>query len=200
MNTAIILFLLTTTMPANWQEGPVTYNELLEQAIHNCKNPGSREVDTDILWIIAEAEQRYKVPDSLRGILLAQACGESGFNPKARGDYRNGKPQAIGLFQMWRWWEGVYNIDRRDPYQAADAHMKHIVRILKKIKGRCKHRSVKKWWIAAWVTSIRAPKPGGRCQETPKHWRILKRWHRNIMRDRKLMRESHETGGVPCGC
>lgn len=197
MNILVVAFLLSTTTV--WQEDVPTYEEIVDQAIHNCRNAGRRDVDEKILWTLVEAEQRYKVPDEVRGILLAQACGESGYNPLAMGDYRNKRARARGLFQMWRWWERSYDIDREDPYQAADAHMKHIVRVLKKIKKRCKHRTIKKQWIAAWVTSIRAPKPGGRCGETPKHWRILKRWHRNIMKARKLMHDEHESE-KPCGC
>jgi hypothetical protein len=167
--------------------------------VHNCKNTGRRVADERILWVLVEAEQRYDVPDEMRGFLLAQACGESGFNPTARGDYRNKRAQAHGLFQMWRWWEKSYDIDREDPYQAADAHMKHVVHILNKTKRRCKHRTIKKQWIAAWVTAIRAPKPGGRCGETPKHWRILKRWHRNVMKERKVLREECASEDC-CGC
>ena len=175
MNIAAIIFLMTTSTTTLWQEDVPSYEELVDQATYNCRNTGSREVDEKILWTLVEAEQKYLVPDELRGILLAQACGESGYNPNARGDYRNKRARALGLFQMWRWWEKAYGIDREDPQQAATAHMKHIVHILKKVKKRCKHRSVKRQWLAAWVTAIRAPKPGGRCGETPKHWRILKR-------------------------
>jgi len=201
MSMIAVVFLLSTTTPTIWQEDVPTYEELVDQAAFNCKNTGRRHADEKILWTLVEAEQKYNVPDEMRGILLAQACGESGFNPRARGDYRNKRPRAIGLFQMWGWWEHAYKIDRTDPSQAADAHMRHIVRMLKKVKKRCRYQTVKKQWVAAWVTSIRAPKRGGRCKETPKHLRILKRWHKTILKERKRLedsnREAYEDG---CGC
>jgi hypothetical protein len=193
-----VVFLLSTVTPTIWQEDVPTYEELVDQAAFNCKNTDRRHADEKILWTLVEAEQKYNVPEEMRGILLAQACGESGFNPNARGDYRNKRPRAIGLFQMWHWWVKAYKIDRADPSQAADAHMKHILRVLTKVKKRCRWQSPEKQWIAAWVASIRAPKKGGRCHEKPKHLRILKRWYRNIEKERKLLRD--EYCEEPCGC
>jgi len=199
MNIAAIIFLMTTSATTLWQEDLPSYEELVDQALHDCKYTGNRAVDEKLLWTLIEAEQRHGVPPELRGMLLAQACGESGFNPNARGDYRDGRPQAIGLFQMWRWWESSYDIVRTDPAQAADAHMKHILRVLKKVKKRCRWRTTRKQWVAAWVTAIRAPKPGGRCVEVPKHLKILKRWYRNIKKSRRILREKH-AGSGSCGC
>jgi len=198
MSMIAVVFLLSTTTPTIWQEDVPTYEELVDQAAFNCKNTDRRHADEKILWTLVEAEQKYNVPEEMRGILLAQACGESGFNPNARGDYRNKRPRAIGLFQMWYWWVKAYKIDRADPSQAADAHMKHILRVLTKVKKRCRWQSPEKQWIAAWVASIRAPKKGGRCHEKPKHLRILKRWYRNIEKERKLLRD--EYCEEPCGC
>ena len=198
MNIAIAIFLLSSTVPAIWQEDVPSYEELVDQATHDCRNTGRREPDAEILWTLVDAEQKHGVPEEMRGILLAQACGESGFNPNARGDYRNKRPRAIGLFQMWHWWVKAYKIDRADPSQAADAHMKRILRVLTKVKKRCRWQSPEKQWIAAWVASIRAPKKGGRCHEKPKHLRILKRWYRNIEKERKLLRD--EYCEEPCGC
>ena len=169
------------------------YEPLIDQAVTNCKNARQKNVDTDLLWGLVHVESKYNLPKELRGLLLAAACSESGYNPLARGDYRKGRSQAIGLFQMWRWWErkSGYAVDRRNPIDAAEAYMKHIAKQLKKVRKRCKHRTAEKQWVAAWVTAIRYPKPGGRCNEKPKHLRILRRWHRNIRKKAKEIKASY---------
>ena len=172
---------------------PMTYDELREEAIYNCKNARHYNVDTKIVDKLIEIEKQYNVPPRLRGMLLAAACNESGFDPNARGDWRTirrrGKDRrvakAVGLFQMWPWWENKkrgYGIDRRDVDQTAHAFIRHVKKQLGKIK--CKRFSEYRRWVAAWVTAIRSPKVGGRCAEKPKHLKVLRRWHRNIKKER----------------
>lgn len=159
---------------------------LLDMAVVHCKNANPKHVKKDIILELIDIEKQYKVPANLRGMLLAAACMESGFNPNAEGDHKfskKRKPMAIGLFQMWPWWESKrhgYGINRRDPIASAHAYIKHIKRQLRSVKRKCKFRSEKKRWIAAWVTAIRAPKQGGRCKERPKHLRLLKAWYKKI--------------------
>jgi hypothetical protein len=63
--------------------------------------------------------------------------------------------------------------------------MAHIKRQIPKVKKRCKYRTRLKTWVAAWVHAIRKPKPEGRCYEKPKHYRLLRKWHREIYNKRK---------------
>lgn len=170
-----------------------TYEEIRYEAIYNCKNnKAASEATIKLVDNLIKIEKKYKVPASLRGMLLAAACVESGFNPKAKGDYRKSKragrlkPKAIGLMQQWPWVKKFYKIDRTNPLQAAEAWMKHVVRQLKSVKRECRFRTEKKRWVAAWVKSIRAPKKkGNRCGERPTHYRLLKKWHRVVMQDRR---------------
>ena len=165
--------------------GP-TYEEIEEQAINNCHNRSPEKVDREIIRKIILVEKKYNLPPSLRGMLLAAACCESGYNPEALGDWRTKRKgrkkirvaKAVGLFQMWKWWEKSYKVDRRSVTPATEAYMKHIARQLKKIK--CKWRTPHRKWIAAWVTAIRAPSKNGRCHQKPLHLKTLKRWHRAI--------------------
>jgi hypothetical protein len=166
----------------------------------DCKNVKWENVDEALLWSLVEVEKRYGVPPSMRGMILSSACHESGYNPNAKGDWRMGKrgkkkAKALGLFQMWPWWESKrsYDIDRSNPDQSSDAYLKHITKQMSKVKRLCKVRSEKKLWVIAWVTAIRSPKPGGRCGQQPKHYRLLRRWHRNILKVRKFREEG-------CGC
>jgi len=174
-------------------DDPITYEELRFEAINNCKNANSKKVDVKIVDTLIQIEKQHNVPPQLRGMLLAAACSESGYNPHALGDWRTVKrkgkkrrvAKAVGLFQMWPWWSSKrwgYGIDRRDVVQSSNAFMKHIKRQLKRIK--CSRRSASKRWVAAWVTAIRAPKAGGRCNERPLHLKHLKRWHKNIRKAR----------------
>lgn len=170
-----------------------SYEEIRFEALHSCKNNKSpSDATVKLVDQLIAIEKKHKVPGSLRGMLLAAACTESGFNPKAKGDYRKSKktgvlkPKAIGLMQQWPWVKRFYKIDRTNPLQAADAWMKHVVRQLKSVKKECRFKTEKRRWIAAWVKSIRAPKKkGNRCGERPTHYRLLKKWHRVVTQDRR---------------
>ena len=186
-----------------YDEASITYNELLDEAIFNCKNAKLEDIDINLLEKLTEIEKSYSPPPELKGMILAAACQESGYNPTAQGDHKfsksGKKPLAYGLFQMWPWWENPkgYGIDRSDPVESAHAWMKHITKQIKHIKKTCKYRTQKKIWVAAWVRAIRAPKKSGRCLEVPKHYRLLKKWHRNILAVKKIKKECEIDG---CGC
>lgn len=183
---SIILGCLLYAPTAQAHPPSPTYEEIEHQAIHNCHNRPSHKVDREIIRKIILVEKGYNLPPSLRGMLLAAACSESGYNTEALGDWRTKTKRgrkvrvanAVGLFQMWRWWERAYKIDRRSVVPATNAYMKHIARQLKRIK--CKWKSPRRQWIAAWVTAIRAPTKNGRCNQKPLHLKTLKRWHRAI--------------------
>ena len=174
----------------------VYYSQVVNQARTNCKNRKPEDVNVKLLWQLVEIEKAHNVPDSLKGMLLAAACTESGYNPNALGDRKFSKkriPKAVGILQLWPWWERGrygYGVNRRDPIQSSHAWLTHITRQIPKVRRKCKFRSKKRIWIAAWVTAIRAPKPGGRCYEKPKHLRILKKWKRAI---KKKNREARST-------
>ena len=158
------------------------YEDIVYLAATDCKYAKEENIDFDLLWDLVEIEKKYGVPTELRGMVLAAACMESGYNPKAKGDRKFSKsgkrPMAIGILQQWPIYEKVYGTDRTDPISCADSWLKHIVKKLKKVDRQCKYKSTKKRWVAAWVTGIRYPKKGGRCRERPKHLRLLNKWHR----------------------
>ena len=178
-----------------------SYSEILPEAIFHCPfSRGSAVDNIELVEALARIEKEYDLPHDLRGMLMAAACHESGYNPLARGDHRFSKvkkAKAIGLFQMWPWWEKYYKIDRTDPLASARAYMEHIKKSLKKIKKQCRYKNERKAWLAAWATAIRTPKKTGRCGERPKFYRILNRWHNSIEEERKLIREYEQS--VP-GC
>jgi hypothetical protein len=152
--------------------------------------------------MLIEIEQSFNPPSEMRGMLLSAACSESGYNPNAKGDRKFSKnkrtPMAIGILQLWPIYEKMFpGLDRTNPKQAAVAWMKHIVKKIPKVKRQCKYKKPEKVWLAAWVTGIRYKKPGGRCKERPLHYRILKKWHKNIHEDRQV---EAECGPVKDGC
>jgi len=183
-----LLALSTTTIYDIKQ--PSSYDEIYAEAIFTCENRDYVNVNTDIIHRLIAIEKKHNVPPSLRGMLLAAACYESGYSSKAEGDHKfskKKKAKAVGMFQMWKWWEKFYKIDRRDPYQSANAWLKHIKRQLKSVRRECKFKSKKRLWRAAWVKAMRAPKrKGNRCHEKVKHYRVLKKWRKNIIDARKM--------------
>ena len=161
-----------------------TYDEVLQEAIHNCNGVDPEEVDIALLDKLIEVEKEFNVAAEFRGMVLAAACQESKYNPVAKGDKKFSKnkktPMAIGILQLWPFYERAYSVERTNPVESARAWMYHIVKQLPKVKRQCRYNKEYKLWVAAWVTGIRYKKPGGRCREVPKHLRVLKRWHRNI--------------------
>ena len=182
-------------------DSPITYQEIREMAINNCKNKRPHKVDVELIDLLIEIEKNFNPPANLRGMLLSAACLESGYNPKAKGDHKFSKnkktPRAIGLLQQWRWYEKYYGTVRTDASSSANTWMQHITRQIPKVKKRCKFKTAKRVWIAAWVHGIRAPKAGGRCYEKPNHYKLLKKWHRKIRNDRDDHLDSLEE---PDGC
>ena len=175
----------------------ISYEEIRLEAINDCKNINPEDVNEELIDQLIEVEKSFNVPSDVRGMLLAAACSESGYNPYAKGDYKfsksGKKPMAIGLLQLWKWWESTsngYGVDRTDPIASSKAWMTHIVKKIPKVKRTCKFKSDKAIWVAAWVTAIRKPKKGGRCWEKPLHYKILKKWHKKIHKDRSEQVES----------
>jgi len=196
----ILVFVTTMAVmsagPALATDHNVSYDEVMMQALENCPYAREENIRPAILWELIEVEKAAGVPTSLRGMILAAACKESGYNPNAKGDHKFSKskktPMAIGILQMWRIYEKMYpGLDRTNPTEAAKAWMSHIVKKIPKVKRQCRYKTEEKIWVAAWVTGIRSKKVGGRCKERPLHLKLLKKWHRNIKNVRKAEREEY---------
>ena len=179
----------------------VSYDEIHDQAIFNCPFAKPSTDKQKIIEQLIQIEKQHNMPPEMRGMLLAAACHESGYNSRALGDHKFSKTKkamAMGLFQMWPWWESIYKIDRKDPKQSADAYLRHVKKMIPKVKKACRHRTARKTWLAAWATAIRAPKKEGRCNERPKFTYILDRWHKNIKKEKKAAEDCAGQDG--CGC
>jgi len=156
----------------------VEYDRLLvDRAVKICKNVRNKNIDMARrnAHRLLEVEKNVGIPMLMYGMTLAAACSESGFSESAKGDHRfskKRKPKAIGVLQLWPWVK-KYGVDRMNLESSADFWLRHIVRQHRSIKRRCKPRTKLKAWRQAWVTAIRAPKKTGRCNETPKHWRMF---------------------------
>ena len=100
-----------------------TYDEVLLEAIHNCNGVDPEEVDISLLEKLIEVEKEFNVPSEFRGMILAAACQESKYNPKAKGDRKFSKnkktPMAIGILQLWPFYERAYSIERTNPIESA---------------------------------------------------------------------------------
>jgi hypothetical protein len=71
-------------------------------------------------------------------------------------------------------------VHRTNHKESARAWMSHIIRQLPKVRRHCRYSTQVRQHVAAWVHAIRAPRLGGRCRETPRHYRLLRRWKRLI--------------------
>lgn len=160
---------------------------ILDQAISGCGGAKGK-YDRRLLRDLLRIETRYNVPEQLRGMVLAAACEESRFNPAAGGDHKFSKtgktPVAIGIVQQWPWWEispakGGYGIDRRDPHQAVNAWLAHIVKQVPRARRNCRFTPEQKTdltWRTAWITGVHAPSPTPRCTQTFSHWVTFVKW------------------------
>ena len=177
----------------------------LEEAIIDraMKCDRSRNPDRALLRDMLLYEREFNVPESMRGMVLAAACHESGYNPDARGDHKCSgekrvshrrfrcedgkwsKRKSIGILQQRAWWKRSYGIDRHDPRQAAQAWIAHVQRQLKAVREPCGLTSdyqQAELWRVAWVTAIYAPKKQPRCYFKTKehrHFKRLKRWSKS---------------------
>ena len=173
-------------LPALAVSSPPIDLDIPSIAIDTCKRvkASTRATRLEVARKMYEVEKEFNVPPYFRGMTLAAACSESGFNPNALGDKsRRGRYRAVGVLQLWPWWEKRYSVDRRDPVQSTRAWLNHIFKQIPKVKKRCKSRNANRVFVQAWVHAIRAPKAGGRCKERPLHLRHLKRIRKAIKKE-----------------
>lgn len=152
---------------------------LAERAVLSCtcaiKTPKLAKKSVQNAKRLLRIEKEMKIPKLMFGMTLSAACSESCFRENAKGDYKwgkNGKAKAHGIFQLWPWAE-KYGVDRMNLESSTRFWLRHIKNIRKKTLKFCKPRSYLLSWRQAWVTAIRYPKRGGRCNEIPKHWTMF---------------------------
>ena len=180
--STFITILMAVSLSLSSVEGYTTHisqydQELISLAKNTCENARKDLVDEVFLSRLLEIEKTLGVPFEYRGMVLAAACNESGYNRLAVGD--GGK--AVGILQMWPWWKSRFGVDRRDPYAAANAWVSQILRTVPKAVKRCGKR---RGFLAAWSWVAAGPK-GWRCR-APRHYTRLRHWYRDI----KLRKEN----------
>ena len=149
---------------------------LVNAAATMCKN-AKKPVNRAFLMRLLRLEVSHGVPSYARGIVLAAACRESGYRAKPR---RGDKGKAVGILQMWKWWETAYGIDREDPIASAKAWLTHIGKSVKKAKRKCA-APWRRWLVAqAWIGS--GPR-GYKCRYS-RHYRLLRYWRWRIKTDK----------------
>jgi len=167
------------------------YNDLINEA-YECRNAKQSVLDTGIIEKLVEIEdfyfQAYKIPEDLRGMLLAAACVESGYDARAKGDWKitfktKKHPRAKGILQFWHWAEKEYGLNRLDPIQSAHVWMVHVANT--RDKNRCRDYKLtnKQKWLGAWAQAVRGrltKENRYRCFQRTKHWKELRKWKKNI--------------------
>lgn len=166
------------------------YSDLIFEA-YKCSNAKEENVNPEIIAALSYIENeffvKYNIPNELRGMLLAAACNESGYNPKAKGDWRTGKngkryPMAKGILQFWPWAEKKYKFIRGDYKLSAHFWMTHITKQRK--RNRCPgFFSELRKWVGAWTQAVRGKattKNKYHCYSGNTHYTRLKKWHKRI--------------------
>ncbi len=193
MNSIIIATLLTAQFAGVHTEArnapEVTYFDVARQAIFNCptyKNNVVRIKPTLVFDLIG-IERKYKVPESLRGILLASACQ----NNVLSGDiiplrhWIHGKKQIISInFDRQK-------INRFFHQKIADIWMTRIVEKLPLGGKKCGKLSEADKWKVAWER-------GFGCHKKPKNFKLLRSWHTNIKKEKNAKKK--KTKEYICGC
>ena len=193
-------FLVSVTLLTAAISPPASYAELYGEAYFDCGAHQLSPAQVKVMEDLIEVEKKFfkqnpQIPQSLRGMILAAACRESRFTSTARGDWRNRRGKRIamahGVVQLWPWWERHYGVDRDDHAQAARAWLTHVVHQYNKNKRyrRCPSNfSEERQWVAAWVQVARGGRVNRsnhyRCYEVPSHYKTLKKWRRNIRKER----------------
>ena len=187
----LFILLLSTFAP---QERGYDYTDIIDEA-YMCRNAKLQALRSGIVDDLVKIEDqyfiKYNIPEELRGMLLAAACSESGYNPKAKGDWKKnskGKkfPRAKGILQFWQWSEKKYDFDRMNPISSAHVWMTHIAKTRQ--KNFCRHYGLteKQKWLGAWAQAVRgriSKDNRYRCFQRTKHWKKLKQWKKNIKRN-----------------
>jgi hypothetical protein len=131
-------------------------------------------------------------PASVRGLMVAAACNESGFEPGARGDYvaRGAgvrEPTSYGLLQFQAWakrgirQQGARTRDPRLDWRASARYWAaHVARQVPWVRRVCGYTAEADIWRAAHLTAIRAPK----CAR----WRIRNGRQRCVRREPRCHR------------
>ena len=172
---------------------PPSYEEILYIAVTSCRSTQVHKDTKELLLKLIDIEKRFRPPQSLRGMLLAAACSESRYNPKALGDHKfskHNRPKAVGILQLWPWAKRANytrfgkSLDRRDPIQSAIFWMDNIKRKIAKVRKQCNFHNADRLWRAAWVTAVRYPKDGGRCYERTRHEKLLQIWQKKVKKKR----------------
>lgn len=185
---------LTTEQPLEVLFTPEDLETPLEGAILDramqCDRARVGKFDRALLRDMLRTEEDFEVPMQFRGMVLAAACHESGFDPDAEGDHKfspdKKTPKAIGILQLWPWYTTSPwgpHIDRRDPRASARAWLEHITNQVTKVRRQCHFNKdrIEDIWRVAWVTGVRAPSKTPRCRQAPGHWARFVRWRKTWM-------------------
>ena len=131
--------------------------------------------DRSMVETLLEIEEEAGFSGQARGLLVAAACAESGFNPAKKGDWRpkgcrrrveeTCEARAVGLVQFW-WWArkgvqryGATTLEPREDWEASARYWAaHVVAQFPAVDRDCDHSLPYDRWHAAHRTAVVKPK------------------------------------------
>ena len=136
--------------------------------------------DPKVVDHLLRIEQAAGFPDAARGLLVAAACNESGFQADAMGDWydiRTRKrcknntpgclPKSLGMLQFQGWAKKRirrFSTSKDDPrfdwVASATYWSRHVARQVPRVIRECGYPNVADIWRAAHKTAITRPKCG----------------------------------------
>jgi len=191
-----ILALVIAMCWATPARGQTKTNDLrIVTALSRCRHKKkARKVDPQLLANLLDIELEVGVPKRYRGVAVAKACMETGYQAKLKGDCwgKGGYCYALGIIQLWPW-AARGGLDREDPEASVRFFLGRIklgARV--KVPKYCPHiHGTAAKWRVAWVRVNRGPwakdkagKRVPRCGGTPhglvqlRKWQRLRKWRK----------------------
>lgn len=152
--------------------------ERLEAVIlkHGCY--ANHKPDPKVVRQLLRVEVAAGFAPAARGLVVAAACNESGFNPRALGDWYSlttGKrcknntpgcaPKSFGMFQFQGWAKrhirrltDAKGDPRFDWHASATYWAKHVAKQVPRVERECGYPDVADVWMAAHRTAVMFPK------------------------------------------
>jgi len=175
----------TAATPAP-EKPPVKYFELARQAIFNCPGKKFMDVKPSAVFDLIGIERKYKVPDSLRGILLTMDCLKKQVVFKDFRKLRHWKKDISKVSSI----KSILDIKSKNPVKHSRFNKNNFKKtadiMLRRVTAQIptdQKGSLREKWLKAWIRSLQI---GTAKKVNPqRHLLLLKKWHNKAKKSQK---------------